>query len=142
MKLAENISIEYKKFTSDRTFTDVDSLIVKENKAEYSRFNYYFELEETGEVVIFGRITTFDDIDVDTGKVYREFSMNTSTVDKKTKVLTHHTDGISLDTYEVLNNLPVWTFSELMGIGVKSAEKTPKYAFQALRIARERQLNN
>lgn len=137
MNLAENISIEYKEFKSDRTFKDVVSLIEKEKKEEHSKFKFYLELKETEDVIIFGRITTFDEIDTDTGKLYREFSLNTSTVDKKSKILTNHVDNISLMSFDGLNNYPVWTLSELESIGIKTAGNKQNYEFQALRAIRE-----
>lgn len=144
MKLADNISIEYKEFKSDRTIKDIDSLIEKEKIDDYSTFNYYFELEETEDVIIFGRLSNFDELAEgnQVSVIYRGFALNTVTVDKKTKVLTNHADNTSLDTYDVLNNLPVWTTNELLSIGIKASEDTTRYAFQALRIARERDLNN
>ncbi|MET3505531.1 hypothetical protein [Halalkalibacter oceani] len=130
MKLPE-IEVEYIEKLSEMKINDIDQLII-ENKFNDNNFDYYFEMYENEEVVVFANLTGYpleeDDISSGVGRV---FQIETAILVKDVKNSQYlnqmfymgDNDGFSTLGH-FLNNKPVWTKEKLKEAGVKKFESS------------------
>lgn len=118
MKVIEEIV--YKEIKSYNSFSDVDKL-VEDNRRSDNYFNYFFELFEDDNVVVFANLAGFkyspekDSYDKEWG---RTFQIETALYvknhpDYKNKVY-YLIDNNGFDSLSKLNGLPVWTKEEFI----------------------------
>src|SRR5699024_6583380 len=110
----------YKDVISKDYVEDVDAFVKELATDLVNQINYFFELSETDEVVVFANLYAFD---LKKGESSRIFQVETATVDKKTLKIVNHGDNTGLDSYSSLNDCPVWTFESLAEQGIEQGDE-------------------
>lgn len=118
MKFIERII--YKDVISKDYVADVDAFVKELATDLVNPINYFFELYETDEVIVFVNLYAFD---LKEGENSRIFQVETASVDKKTLKIVNHGDNTGLDSYNTLNDCPVWTLESLAEQGIERGDE-------------------
>ena len=118
MKLIKTVETIYETLTPEPLgIKDMDAHI------EYNRFtttpiNFFYEVGETDELVIFMNIYGFkyDESDGDDNKMGRVYQAETAVIDKQSKTLIYLGDNDTFSKVNHLSYLPIWTYDSLKAI--------------------------
>ncbi|MDY7043636.1 hypothetical protein RVS70_05395 [Virgibacillus sp. M23] len=118
MKLIDNVIVNYKEHKSDDRIEDIDKLI-EENRFNDDGFDYYFEVHEEDDFVVFANVAGYEllqeDIDSGCGRV---FQVETALLVKKENII-YYLENDGFKSLNFLKNYPVWTSGKLRKAGVK-----------------------
>ena len=119
MKLIKHINIEYDNFVSNRKIEDVD-ILVEDNRFSKDSFNYFFELHENEDIVVFANLGGYELEEEDIESGYgRSFQIETALLVKKENIIYYQGDNNGFNSLSFLNDVPVWTTLDLYHIGIK-----------------------
>lgn len=118
MKLIKAVETIYETLTPEPLgIKDMDAHI-EDNRFTTTPINFFYEVGETDELVIFMNIYGFkyDESDGDDNKMGRVYQAETAVIDKQSKTLIYLGDNDTFSKVNHLSYLPIWTYDSLKAI--------------------------
>lgn len=133
MKLIDYIV--YKEVVSEKIFVSIEEIekLMDGNKYNNNYLNYYFELHEADDIVIFANLTGYelDEEDIKTG-LGRIYQIETAVLVKNEMKVYHIGDNDIKEEYiKLLINKPVWTKESFEQAGIALSGLTDAYNDEA-----------
>lgn len=124
MKLIKAVETIYETLTPEPLgIKDMDAHI-DDNRFTTTPINFFYEVGETDELVIFMNIYGFkydesDNDDIESGRVYQ---VETAVINKQSRELIYLRDNDGFSKVNHLSHLPIWTYDSLKAITDKTRD--------------------
>lgn len=124
MKLIKTVETIYETLTPEPLgIKDMDAHI-EDNRFTTTPINFFYEVGETDELVIFMNIYGFkydesDFDDIESGRVYQ---VETAVIDKQSRELIYLRDNNGFSKVNHLSHFPIWTYDSLRAVTSKTRD--------------------